>query len=307
MIPMQARISELTTKVVAKLESWVEAFVVMLPNILGALLVVGLFSIAASWVDKLVRRLLKRVSVAEAISILLGRVASVATRILGVFIALGMLQLEKTVTSLLAGVGVIGLALGFAFQDIAANFMSGVFMAIRRPFEPGDLVELAGRMAVVDEVELRSTTVTTLDGLWIQVPNKDVFQNPIVNYTKTETRRLELEVGVAYCDDLEKVRSVTLDAVADVPGRESEQEPEVFFTGFGDSSINFTLYLWLESSSQKTYLQARSEAMIAIKKAFDREGITIPFPIRTLDFGSGVVGGERIDQMDLRLVRASES
>jgi len=299
---MSFDITNLITKLGDKLQSWLEAIVVMLPNLLGAVVVVALFSLLARYAGRLTQRLVGRASKNEAFCQLAGKVVNVATRVLGVFIALSILQLEKTVTSLLAGVGVVGLALGFAFQDIAANFVSGVFMAVRRPFKPGDLVEIAGRQAVVDSVELRSTIVTTTDGLWIQVPNKDVFQSPIINYTKTPQRRMDLEVGVAYSDDLEKVRGVAVHAVEGIPGRVDDRDVELFYSGFGDSSINFVIRVWLDSSKQRDYLSAKSEAIIAIKKAFDSAGITIPFPIRTLDFGASVVGGERIDEMGLRVM-----
>lgn len=102
---------------------------------------------------------------------------------------------------------------------------------------------------------------------------------------------------------MEKVRRVILEAIANTPLRDTKREPEVFFTEFGDSSINSTVRIWLTESKELEYLHAQSEAMIAIKKAFDREGITIPFPIRTLDFGAGVVGGERLDSMQLHVAR----
>ena len=303
---MNIDISSLLSKLVAKLQAWLEALVVMLPNLVGALVVVLVFVALARWADKLAVRLVGRVSSNDAIAGLLGKITDVLTRVVGIFAALTMVNLDKTVTSLLAGVGVIGLALGFAFQDIAANFMSGVFMAVKRPFSPGDLVEVAGKLARVQAVELRATIVQTLDGVWIQVPNKDVFQNPIVNYTKTESRRMDLVVGIAYGDDLEEARKVAIDAVSDLPGRDEEHDIELFFDAFGDSSINFTLRVWLLDSSQKAYLHARYEAIIAVKKAFDGAEITIPFPIRTLDFGAAVVGGESLGTTPLRVVSAAE-
>src|SRR5690606_40228752 len=124
--------------------------------------------------------------------------------------------------------------------------------------------------------------------------------NAIVNYTQTSRRRLDFAVGTAYGDDMEKVRAVILESIAGIPHRDPKVEPEVFFDAFGDSSINCTVRAWLTTAKQREYLHARSEALIAIKKAFDRERITIPFPIRTLDFGADVVGGEKLDAMKLR-------
>lgn len=296
-----ADLGSLAAKLLAKLHGWLATLVVMLPNVLVAVVVIAVSVVASRLVGRAVRGVLLRVSRQEPIADLVGTTARVATIGVGVFVALGLLQLDKTVTSLLAGVGVIGLALGFAFQDIAANFMAGFLMAIRRPFEIGDLVEIAGKKGRVRRLELRETEVQTLDGLTVIVPNKEVFQNAIVNYTRTPRRRVDLEVGTAYGDDLEKVRHVALAAVHEVPFRDPDAEPELFFEGFGDSSIDSTLRIWLTVSDERSYLHARSEAMIALKKAFDREEMTIPFPIRTLDFGAAVVGGERLDAMRLRV------
>jgi small conductance mechanosensitive channel len=279
-------LSNVWTKLIDKLIGWLEAMVVMLPNLVLAVLVVLLTAWIARWVERGARGLLLRVSGNRPISDLLGTVARITTLVTGVFIALGMLGLDRTVTSLLAGVGVVGLALGFAFQDIAANFMSGFIMALRRPFDVGDLVKVADHLGRIKRVELRATELETLDGLAVIVPNKEVFQKPIVNYTKTRTRRLDFSAGTAYADDMEKVREVVSQAVQDVPNRDPAREIEVFFESFGDSSINFLVRIWLSEADQLSWLRARSEAMIAMKKAFDREGITIPFPIRTLDFGA---------------------
>lgn len=223
------------------------------------------------------------------------------TLLVSTFFALGVMNLDKTVTSLLAGVGVVGLALGFAFQDIAANFMSGFIMAVSRPFKVGDLVEVAGQRGRIKSIALRASAIETLDGLSILVPNKEIFQNPIINFTLTPQRRLELSVGTAYGDDMKRDRQVVLDAVKDVPARDLSRAPELFFESFGDSSINFTVRVWLCQSDEISYLNARSEAMIAIKAALDAAHLTIPFPIRTLDFGADVVGGRPLDRTTISL------
>lgn len=292
-------------KLIAKLQEWLEALVVMLPNLLLAALVVTSGFFVSRWAQRVVEKVLGRLTGNEPISKLLASAGRLVVIGLSALWALGLLHLDKTVTSVLAGVGVVGLALGFVFQDIAANFMSGFIMALNRPFEVGDLVELAGRQCRVQRLHLRATEVETLDGLSIVVPNKDVFQNPIVNYTRTSNRRMDLTVGTAYCDDMEKVRRVVLDAVKDCPARDPERAVEVFFVGFGDSSIDFQVRIWLNDSSELAQVHARSESMIAIKRAFDSQGITIPFPIRTLDFGAQAVGGERIDAMKLHVARSA--
>jgi small conductance mechanosensitive channel len=299
-------LAQALTKLFEKLQKWGDGLVLMLPNLALALLLAVATLALSGWVPRLVERLLLRASANEALTRMLASLSRVGVLVMGALWTLDLLNLEKTVTSMLAGVGVVGLALGFAFQDIAANFMSGFMMTLNRPFEVGDLVELAGRQCRVVRVQLRATEVETLDGLGILIPNKDVFQNAIVNYTRTPQRRMDLRMGTAYADDMETVRRVVLQAMAGIPHRDATREAQVFFEGFGDSSIDFQVRVWLTQSNQQAFLKARSEAMIAIKRAFDAEGITIPFPIRTLDFGAKVVGGSSLDQLELSAVRVAQ-
>ena len=295
-------LSDLQDKLLVKLRGWLETAVTMLPNAVLALVVVVVAGFLSRYVHKAVQRVMHRVTHNEQISDLLGTTARVAVMGLAVFFALGLLELDRTVTSLLAGVGVVGLALGFAFQDIAANFMAGFMMAARRPFAVGDLVKVAGEFGKVERVALRATELQTNDGLWVLIPNKDVFQAPIINYTRTKSRRVEFDVGVAYHHDMTTVRSVVVEALEGLVLRDHERDVEVFYIEFGDSSIVFKVRIWLVEPDQFNYHVARSEAMISIKKAFDREGISIPFPIRTLDFGAATVGGETLTPSMLRAV-----
>ena len=278
--------SEISTKVA----NWLEGAVILLPNLLVAILLLCVFWLLARLARSVVRNLLRRVSRNRQINSLLATLSYVAVILIGTFIALGVLNLDKTVTTLLAGVGVIGLALGFAFQDLAANFMAGVLMAFRRPFELDDVIETNDYMGVVEDISLRSTTIRTFQGQSVMIPNKEVFGNPLVNYSAKRKRRVDLSCGVAYGNDLEKARQVATDALNALELRDQNRDVELFFTEFGDSSINFTLRYWIDFSKQIDFLNAQSEGIIALKKAFDAHDITIPFPIRTLDFG--VVGGE---------------
>ncbi len=272
------------SKVLEKLDGWLEQLVLLLPNLLVALLVVVAFWLVAKLVKKALARLLDPI-VPGQIARLLGTLAYLATLIVGVSVALGIVGLQKTVASLLAGAGIVGLALGFAFQDIAANFMSGILLAIRRPFRVGELIETNDFFGTVQRITLRSTEIRTPPGQLVLVPNSQVFQNPIVNFSSTGERRVDLSVGVAYGDDLEKARTVAVAAVEKIEARQADRPVELFFEEFGDSSINFVVRFWIDFSRQAEYLAARSEAIERVKTAFDEAGLTIPFPIRTLDFG----------------------
>ena len=214
------------------------------------------------------------------------------------FVALSVLNLDKAVTSILAGAGIIGLALAFAFQDIAANFMSGIFLSIRRPLHTGDIVQIKDYMGKITEINLRDTVLRTFQGQMVIIPNKDVLQNPIENYSMLGKRRMDLTVGVSYGDDLEKVKNITLKAVKGIEGLTKEDEITFFFKEFADSSINFDIRLWVRTPEQPEFLKVRSEAVMRIKKAFDENDITIPFPIRTLDFG--IKGGLSLNEVSIK-------
>lgn len=267
----------------------------MLPNLAVAVVVFVALFLVARGVQSLVRRALGHLSKNVQVNELLAGIARLMVTIVGLFVALGILQLDKTVTSLLAGVGVIGLALGFAFKDIAANVMSGVIIAVRVPFDVGDLVRIRDYFGTVFSLDLRATGIRAPTGEQVFIPNQDVLANPIVNYTRSKERRVDLKVGVSYGDDLEKVREVTLAAVRGSSERDPARDVELYYEGFGDSSIDLVVRFWCRDTAQSEYLTARSAAVMAIKRAYDENDITIPFPIRTLDFG--VVGGEKLDQM----------
>jgi len=287
-VDWQETLADLT----GKLEGWVEAAVLKLPNLFVAVLIFVVAWIGAKLVRRLLGRALDRTGAPQQIRNLLVTVVGVAVVAAGLFIALGVLELDKTVASLLAGAGILGLALGFAFQDIAANFIAGIYFALRRPFRTGDVVETNDFFGTVERVDLRSLVLRRPAGQLVMIPNKSVFENPLVNYSTLRARRVDLAVGASYGDDLERVREVAIRAVEGVEGRDPERRVELFYEAFGDSSIDFLVRFWVPYRKQSDYLAARSEAIVRIHRAFDEAGLTIPFPIRTLDFG--IVGGETL-------------
>lgn len=280
-----------------KIENWLENLTSMLPNLVVAVFVVLISYFVAKLLRTVSRRLLNRFSDKSAINNLFSTMIYLLTLGVGLIMALNVMKLEQTVTSILAGAGIIGLALGFAFQDITANFIAGVLMAFRRPIQVGDIISTSDYTGIVEEIDLRVTVIRTFQGLHVIIPNKDVFQMPVTNYTKTRDRRIDLEVGVSYAEDLERVRDIAIAAVSKLSSRIPHKDVRLSYKEFGDSSINFTIMIWVSYPDELSFSQSRSEAIIEIKKAFDQNGITIPFPIRTLDFG--IKGGEKLSEMTL--------
>lgn len=294
---MNFNLKEAIDIVYGKIEGWLESLTSMLPNLVVSILVLVGFFLLAKLVRRLTRRAFTKFSERTALNSLFTTMIHFAVIAMGLIIALNILQLDQTVSSLLAGAGIIGLALGFAFQDIAANFISGILMAVRKPIVVGDIIETNGFMGTVDLINLRVTVIKTFQGLHVIIPNKEVFQSPLTNYTKTNERRIDLECGVSYGDDLEKVKKVAEDAIKGQPFLLEDKGVDLYFNSFGDSSINFKLMFWIKYPDQPGFNRALSEAIMSLKKAFDQNDISIPYPIRTLDFG--IKGGEKLSEMKL--------
>jgi small conductance mechanosensitive channel len=278
-----------------KLFDWIKTFIQMLPNVMLAALIVVIAWLLARLARYWSKRLVAKMTDSLTLRRLIGNSVYLLVVLIGLFGALSILHLDKTVTSILAGAGIIGLALGFAFQDIAANFISGITMAAQRPIRVGELIGTNDHIGTVERIDLRTTELRDLQGIQIIIPNKDIFQSVLMNYTRHGIRRVDIGVGVSYGDDLQKAELVTIEAVRSVPERLQDHEVELYYQGFGDSSIDLEVRFWINATSNAHYNDMRSKAIKAIKSAYDREGITIPFPIRTLDFG--IKGGQKLDAM----------
>ncbi|MEQ9499888.1 MAG: mechanosensitive ion channel [Deltaproteobacteria bacterium] len=272
------------------LVEWFEAGVKNLPNFVVAVLVL----IFAFFVGKIVRNTLRKVLVRtklpDPVARIVAGLAYVGIICVGLFIALSVMDLNKTVTSILAGAGVVGLALSFAFQDLASNFISGLFITLQRPLRVGDLVLTNSYKGHVDSIGLRSVTIRDLDGQHIIIPSKDIFQSALTNYSLDARRRVEFSVGVSYASNLQAVEDLIRSTLEELPDRMPDTAIQTDWDEFGDSSINIVAKFWVSSSEQSVYNRSKSSAMKAVKSAFDAHDITIPFPIRTLDFG--IKGGQ---------------
>jgi small conductance mechanosensitive channel len=282
------QIQGITDLLTNKLIGWYESGIKIIPNLIIAIIVFIVFLIISRIIKNIASKLLPKITKNIAVIDLLKSIFTFSVNLLGLFIALEIMNLEKTVTSILAGAGVLGLALGFAFQEIASNFVSGILIAFREPYKLGDIVEVDNYFGEVTKINLRTTSIMTFQGLETLIPNKYMFTKPFINFTTTPRRRLDISIGVSYSDDLEKVEDVTKKALMDIEQRIQNEEIEIFFEEFGSSSINLQARVWIHYPGNQDYLKAQHTAIIAIKKAYDKNDITIPFPIRTLDFAKPV-------------------
>jgi small conductance mechanosensitive channel len=276
-----------------RLHDWATITIKMLPNLVVAIFVLVVISRLRHPIARLVERAVFRVSGHRHIARLMAALTRLAVIATGLILALDVLNLDRAVASLLAGVGILGIAFGFASQDIAANFMAGVLLHFVHPFRMGDLIKSGEFLGYVEAMDMRSTRVRNQQGQIITIPNKILLGNAIINFTISGVRRVDIVCGVSYADDLQRAEDLAVQAVADLELRNEERPVELFYEKFDNSSINFTIRFWTRPE-QKIYLKARSDAIKAIRQTFKANDITIPFQIVTLDFS--LAGGEGLQE-----------
>ncbi len=225
-------------------------------------------------------------------TIVLGKTVVYLAVVVGLYFSLSVLRLE--VGPLIGALGLAGLAVAFAFQDILENFIAGVLILMRQPIKVGDEMESNGYQGDVQDMSLRAVAVDTFDGDRVYLPNAMVWKSPLVNFTETPLRRTTLVVGVAYHTDLDHAQQVLQEAIASVPGVVIPPAATVEFVEFNNSSIDFHVRYW-HASDRPTLWAVRDRAGRAMKRALDAAGIEIPFPQRTLWFPQGL-GEESGDQ-----------
>lgn len=293
---MFQQFKESLDKLVEKLLGWFDSIVLALPNLILAAFVLVISIFIARNLKKIAQKGLNKTSDNKTVTGLLSNMLVAIFMVISLFVILNILNLSDALTALLGTAGVAGLAVGLALQDPLVNLFSGVLMSVRDYYSVGDLVKTNDYFGKIKKINLRSTIILSPEGQKIIIPNKEVLQSALINYSHSGMRRIDLECGVAYGDDLEEVREIALKAIKEADlNIPTYKSIEFFYTSFGGSSVDFVIRFWQNQTAQSTYLQAKSDAIIALKKAFDNQGITIPFPITTLDFG--VVGGMGINEI----------
>ncbi|MCE7067974.1 mechanosensitive ion channel family protein [Dyadobacter sp. CY326] len=277
-----AQISKIASPIAVKLDKWFDESIRFVPNLIIAILILVVFRFLARYGSRFMEKVLGRASQNIALVSLISALTRIAIVTTGLFFALGVLGLDKTVTSLLAGAGVLALALGFAFQDLTTNFISGAFIAIQRPIKVGDVIETNGFTGKVLSIGLRSVKLDNFAGQLVELPSKDIFQKPIVNFTHSGDRRVQLECSIGYKDDLFLVEDLVLSVIKSLPFLDQKKQFELNFIRFSEKSIDFEVLFWIDQTKIAPG-PAKSVAMKAIKKVFDEHNIAFPTPARPLE------------------------
>jgi small-conductance mechanosensitive channel len=204
--------------------------------------------------------------------------------VLLLFLAAGLNQVGFNLGVLLGAAGVLTVAIGFASQTSASNIISGLFLMVEQPFKIGDAVQIGGTTGEVLSIDLLSVKLRMFNNTFVRVPNESVIKSEVKTLTRFPIRRVDMKVGVSYVEDLEKVREILLDLVEENPLGLEQPAPQIYLEGFGDSSVNLQYSVWARSEN---FVALKNSLMEDVKRAFDAEGIEIPFPQRSLSPSKG--------------------
>lgn len=253
---------------------YVDAYVV--PWAINIVLALAIF-VVGRWIVKLVVNLLERVlKRAKLDQMLINFISSILNALLLLFVIVAALdRLGVDTTSLIAVVGAAGLAVGLAMQDSLKNFAAGVLMIVFRPFREGDFVEAGGVSGIVEHISIFSTVMRTGDNREVIVPNGAIYSGVITNYSKRETRRVDMVFGIGYDADLLKAKRILGEILAEDARVLPDPAPVIAVAALADSSVNFNVRPWVKSADYWSVFWDTNEK---VKLRFDQEGISIPFP-----------------------------
>ncbi|MEO8269771.1 MAG: mechanosensitive ion channel domain-containing protein [Aureliella sp.] len=207
--------------------------------------------------------------------------------IFGIYLVLRISGLTQLALTVLGGTGLIGLVIGIAFQDIAENFLASILISIQKPFRVGDLIQVTGHEGIVRRVTTRGTTLMSLDGNLIQIPNSQVYKSLIINFTASPTRRVSFDVGIGYDDSIAQAQQVILDRIKEHPSALAEPPAKVLIDSLAAATVNLRVLFWIDGE-KNDWLSVRSSVMRVTKQALQKNGISLPDEAREVIFPNGV-------------------
>jgi len=275
------------TPVWADLKGLIHELINSLPLILLGivLLIVTWFAskLAVHSSDRLLGKRMKSHLLRQVIS----RAVAIPVFLVGLYLVLRISGLTGLAATVIGGTGLIGLVIGFAFRDIAENFLASILLSMQRPFVSNDLIEVAGFKGYVQSVNTRSTVLMTLEGNHLQIPNATMYKETIINYTANPNARFDFLVGIGYDDSITQAQSIALAAVINHSAVIADPEPLVLVENLGPATVNLHVYFWVNIGTFSG-LKVKSAVIRQVKRAFDDAGISMPDEAREVVFPAGV-------------------
>jgi small-conductance mechanosensitive channel len=249
-------------------------------------------------VQPLMNRMLERRGLDAHARRPLKKVANVAVVFVAISVAFGLAEYGNFLQSLATIAAAATLAIGFATQDVIANFVAGVFIFTDKPFRIDDWIEWDGHAGIVEDISFRVTRVRTFDNELLTVPNSQLTDGVVKNPVAKDKLRLQVPFGIGYDDDVERATEIILeeaDAHAEIL---DDPEPTVRLTELGDSSVVLRSRIWIDNPSRSDFVKTRGEYVTSVKRQFDEAGIDIPYPNRTLSGALTVEGADEVARAD---------
>lgn len=271
-------------KLLTKLDGWFDGLILKLPNFIVAIITIAIFYFLAGAITKIVDKTLMRKVSQKSVRVMVGKLVFGIVIIIGFFIALGILDLDKVLTSVLAGAGIVSLAVGLALQGTLSNTLSGITLSFLPKIRVGDFVETNGFTGIIREINLRFVEIIQRDNNVVMIPNSQIIENPLKNYSITNRSKIFVDCGIGYESDLQMVENLVISEISKKFKQEDNEEVHFYYQEFGDSSINFTVVFWSEVKNNRDILKSKHDAIKTIKAAFNEHNVNIPFPIRTVYF-----------------------
>ncbi len=258
-----------------------------MPFVLFGLLILALSVGTALLATRGIRALLRERIRTKLLQNVIARAAGGLVVLCGVYLILRIFGLTQLALTLVGGTGLIGLVLGIAFRDITENFLSSIFLSVQRPFETGDLVEISGVTGYVQQLNMRTTILMTLDGNLTQIPNATVYKTILSNFTTNANRREDFVVGIGYGDAINEAQEIARKVLADHPAVLKDPEPSVLADSLGSATVNLRVYFWL-NGREHSWLKVRSSVIRLVKGAFQNRGVSMPDEAREVVFPQGI-------------------
>ncbi|MDF5706171.1 MAG: mechanosensitive ion channel family protein [Nostoc sp. S4] len=267
-----------------KVQSMINGFIALLPNLVLAVIIFILFLFVASRIKTFVKRLTRNRRSARNLGLVLGRLAQGTTILIGLFIALSIVIPTFKAGDLIQLLGISGVAIGFAFRDILQNFLAGILILLTEPFQIDDQIVFKDFEGTVENIQTRATTIRTYDGRRIVIPNSELFINSVTVNTAFDNRRLEYDVGIGYGDDIDLAKQLMLDAMHSVDEVLKDPAPDVLVMELAGSTVNIRVRWWIHPPRRADSLTSRDKVITAIKKTLTENGIDLPFPTQQILF-----------------------
>ena len=291
-------VGEATGEAVGQVQGMIDGLFAALPRIAVAIVVLLVIWLIAAGVRKLVHRVTPGPK-DSSIGIVLGRLAYAALLVIGLLIGLVIIFPTFTFGSLLGALGIGGVAIGFAFQDIFQNLLAGILILVREPFRVGDEITSGEFTGTVEAIETRATFIRTYDGRRVIIPNSQIYSDPVQVITAYHMVRSQYDVGIGYGDDIETAKRIALDAVRGIEGVMEDPGPDVLTWDLAGSSVNLRVRWWTDPT-RKNVVGLRDKVLMQVSQALLSQGIDLPFPTQQILFHdqTEATDGDRTQQRE---------